>query len=131
AGGGGGRAGAGLAGGETGVRPPDCEAVIVAPEFAPLDSMASYIAPIREQSARADLDGNVWILPTTSASAQGGLLYDVVNPAGELVERVQLPGGRDIVGFGRGGVLYLARGEFRTGFVIEKVKVVREAASSH
>jgi len=97
----------------------------VAPQFVPLDSMADYIAPIREKSARADLEGNVWILPTTSASAQGGLLYDVVSPAGELVERVQLPGGRDIVGFGRNGVLYLSLGDFRTGFVVEKVKVAR------
>ena len=97
----------------------------VTADFAPLDSMADYITPIRERSARADLDGNVWILPTTSASAKGGLLYDVVNPAGELFERVQLPAGRDIAGFGRGGVVYLSLGDYRTGYVIEKVKVVR------
>ena len=125
-GGGGGRVGVGVAGGaDAPVRPPECQTVVVAPEFVPLDSMASYIAPIREGSARADLDGNVWILPTTSASARGGLLYDVVNPAGELIERVQLPGGRDILGFGHGGVLYLSRGDFKTGYAIERVKVMR------
>jgi hypothetical protein len=105
--------------------PNDCQTLTVSAEFVPLDSMSDYITPIRERSARADLDGNVWILPTTSASAKGGLLYDVVNPNGELIERVQLPANRDIAGFGRGGVLYLQRGDYKTGFAIEKVKVVR------
>jgi len=122
---GGGRGAAVGGGADAPVRPPECQTVVVAPEFAPFDSMADFIAPIRESAARADLDGNVWILPTTSASANGGLLYDVVNPAGELVERVQLPGGCDIAGFGRGGVLYLTRGDYKTGFLIQKVRVAR------
>jgi hypothetical protein len=117
-----GRAGAGRDGPPA---PNDCQTVTVTAEFVPVDSMADYIAPIRESSVRADLDGNVWILPATSASAKGGLLYDVVSPAGEIVERVQLPAGRSVAGFGRGGVLYLLHGDYRTAFVIEKVKVMR------
>jgi hypothetical protein len=122
---GGGRVGAGVVSSDAPPRPSECQTVIVVPDFAPLDSMADYIAPIREGSARADLDGNVWTLPTTSASANGGLLYDVINPAGELVERVQLPGGRDIIGFGRGGTVYLVRGDYKTGYAIERVRVMR------
>lgn len=130
-GGGAGLSGAGRAGAASGEaslgnsRPTDCQTVTVAVEFVPLDSMTDYLAPIREQAARADLDGNVWILPSTSAGARGGLLYDVVSPKGELVERVQLPAGRDIAGFGRGAVLYLKRGDYKTGFLLERVKVVR------
>jgi hypothetical protein len=128
--GGGGGGGAARVGGSSAADAPatpptDCTVIVVTPAFVPLDSMSDFIAPVRERSTRADLDGNVWILPTTSAGAKGGLLYDVVNPAGELVERVQLPAGRDILGFGRGGVLYLSRGEFRTGFTVERVRVSR------
>ena len=102
----------------------DCQKIQATPVFAPIDSMADYIAPIREGSARADREGNVWILPTTSLTARGGLLYDVVNPDGELVERVQLPADRDIAAFGRGGVLYLSH-RTAQGTTIEKVKIVR------
>jgi hypothetical protein len=105
--------------------PTVCQTVTVTAVFAPLDSMADYLTPIRESSARADLDGNVWVLPTTSASAKGGLLYDVINSRGELIERVQLPGGRDIAGFGHNGVLYLSHGDWKTGYVIERVRVLR------
>jgi hypothetical protein len=34
-------------------------------------------------------------------------VYDVINRKGELVERVQIPVGRTITGFGAGGVVYL------------------------
>jgi hypothetical protein len=56
---------------------------------------------------RADPDNNLWILPTTSAQARGGYLYDVVNRKGEIVERVQFPEGRELAGFGPGGVIYM------------------------
>ncbi len=115
----------GRAGDGAGGRGNECQTVAVTAQFVPLDSMPDYIPPIREYSALADLDGNVWILPSTSASAKGGLLYDVVNPKGEIIERVQLPGGRALAGFGRGGVLYLSHGDWKAGYVIEKVKIVR------
>lgn len=108
-----------------GGRGEECQTVSVTAQFTPIDSMADYIPPIRAYSAHADLDGNVWVLPSTSLSAKGGLLYDVVNTEGQIIERVQLPGGRDIAGFGRGGVLYLSHGTWKTGYTIEKVKVVR------
>jgi hypothetical protein len=38
----------------------------------------------------------------------GGVVYDVINPAGEVVDRVQIPMNRTIVGFGPGGVVILA-----------------------
>jgi hypothetical protein len=36
-----------------------------------------------------------------------GTIYDVVDRKGELVDRVQLPAGRTLMGFGPGGVVYL------------------------
>jgi hypothetical protein len=77
-------------------------------DVAPASSLPDYFPPVRDGAARADADGNLWILPTTSASAQGGLLYDVVNRKGELFERVQLPAGCALSAFSPGRVVYLA-----------------------
>ena len=51
---------------------------------------------------RADVDGNVWIRTIPTKAIAGGPVYDVVNRKGELVERVQIPVGRTIAGFGAG-----------------------------
>jgi hypothetical protein len=36
-----------------------------------------------------------------------GSIYDVVSRRGELIDRVQLPAGRQIVGFAKGGIVYM------------------------
>jgi hypothetical protein len=93
-------------------------------DFVPLSEIPDYYPPIRENSATADLDGNLWILPTTSAQSQRGeLVYDVVNPKQGLFRRVRMPLGRSIAGFGKGGVLYLQSGDRANGFYIERVKL--------
>jgi len=71
------------------------------------DDLPDYYPPVRQGQVRADPEGRLWILPSTSRDAKAGLLYDVVNRDGQVVERVQLPEGRTLVGFGAGGVLYL------------------------
>jgi uncharacterized membrane protein YgcG len=132
AGGGGGdgaRGGGGRGGG--GGDPPaandvDCKWIAMTPAFPALSEMPDYVPPIRQTVPKADTDGNVWILPTTSLAAKDGLLYDVVNPKGELVERVQLPPDRDILTFGRNGVLYLTRRDAPNKVFIERVKVLRK-----
>jgi hypothetical protein len=77
-------------------------------KYATPKEMPDYYSPIRDNSVKADLDGNLWILPTTSASAQGGLLYDLVNEKEGLHERVQLPAGCNVAGFGRKRVVFLS-----------------------
>ena len=57
-------------------------------------------------STRADADGNLWI--RTSQNVNAIPVYNVVNRKGELIDRVQLPQNRVLVGFGPGGVVYLA-----------------------
>ena len=93
--------------------------------YSPITDMADYIPPFRAGALKPDADNNVWILPTTSASANGGLLYDVINNKGELFERVQLPADRFVVGFGKGRVVYVAHydrpGKFYT---LERTRVV-------
>jgi hypothetical protein len=89
----------GAAGGAFGGAP----LVFVAPSELP-----DYRPAISAGSAKPDLDGNLWI--RTSAVRPGaiaGPIYDVVNRKGELVDRIQVPSGRSIVGFGKGGVVYM------------------------
>jgi hypothetical protein len=93
-------------------------------EFVPPSEMPDFFPPIFSQSAMADVDGNLWILPTSSAQSQHGeLVYDVVNPKRGLFERVRMPLGRSIAGFGKGGVIYLQVGDRVNGFTIERVTV--------
>jgi hypothetical protein len=58
------------------------DTVFPAVDFVPLKDIADYIPPIRAGALKPDRDGNLWILPTTSAQASAGLLYDVVNQKG-------------------------------------------------
>jgi hypothetical protein len=85
--------------------------------------MPDVAPPIRAGSVRADADGNLWILPTTTDAARGELVYDIVNPARGLVRRVRLPYGRTIAGFAPGGIVYLAVGDAASGVVVERTTV--------
>jgi hypothetical protein len=72
------------------------------------NDLPDYYPPILQSGEmRADFAGNIWILPSTTTQLGRGLLYDVVNRNGELVERVRLPEGRALEGFGRDGAVYL------------------------
>ncbi len=59
-----------------------------------------------------------------TAAMMAPLVYDVVNRSGELVQRVQLPAGRQLAGFGTNGTIYLAAREGREMF-IEKTRIVK------
>jgi hypothetical protein len=61
----------------------------------------------QSNSMRADADTNIWIRPRPPRSARGGTIYDVVNRKGELIDKVELPQGRTLIGFGPGGIVYL------------------------
>jgi hypothetical protein len=78
-------------------------------EFVSPAELPDYYPPVRDGITQVDPDGNVWILPTTSASARGGLLYDVVNRSGTHF-RVQLPPACALNGLGYHSVVYLLCG---------------------
>lgn len=87
-----------------------------------LKDLPDYYPPIRLNSVMPDLDGNLWILPTSSAqSKQGELIYDVVNAKGDF-HRVRMPVGKSIAGFGKGGVVYLQSGDRTNGFYLERTR---------
>jgi hypothetical protein len=79
--------------------------------IVPDSEFPSFWPPIQPGSVLADLNGNLWILPTTSTNAAAGLTYDVVNRKGEVFERVQLPKGHVLAGFGPNNTVYLTKTE--------------------
>ena len=94
-------------------------------EFVPIKEISDYYPAIRPNAARADLDGNLWILTTTSAQSNAGeLIYDVVNNKGELYQRVRMPQGRSIAGFGHNGIVFLMHRDADLGWFLERTKIV-------
>ena len=99
-------------GGPGGQLPP---LTMIAPSELP-----DYKPAFAPGSTRADADGNLWI--RTSQNVNGIPVYNVVNRSGELIDRVQLPQNRVLVGFGPGGVVYLAVRDGATAH-LEKARV--------
>jgi len=77
------------------------------PIFVPASELPDYQPAFFAGSTRADLQGNLWIRTIPTSAIAGGPVYDVINRKGEIVERVQIPEGRTIAGFGADGSVYL------------------------
>ncbi len=73
--------------------------------FVEPHELPDYAPPFTAGAARADLDGNLWV--RTTIVVNGGPIYDVIDASGKMVDRVVLPAGRVIAGFGKGGVVYM------------------------
>jgi hypothetical protein len=92
--------------------------------FVPPSELPDYKPPFFAGSVHADNDGNIWVRTIPTAAVAGGPVYDVINRKGELVERVQIPAGRTIVGFGPSGSVYLiSREGTATTATLEKASV--------
>ena len=74
----------------------------------PASDLPDYRPPFTSGSVRADADGNLWIRTAPAKPVPGGPVYDVVSRSGELVDRLQLPPGYGLAGFGKGRVVYLS-----------------------
>jgi hypothetical protein len=81
-----------------------------------------YMPAFTATSARPDADANLWIRTTTPGAQAGNVVYDVINSQGVLIDRVDVPKGMSIVGFGKGGVVYLSQRE-GYGFRVLKASV--------
>lgn len=91
---------------------------------APMKNIPDYWPPIRSGSVKADRDNNLWILPTTTAQSKTGeLVYDVVNDKGVMFQRVRVPAGRSIAGFGKNGVVYLMYRNTNGRWLLEKTQI--------
>ncbi len=56
----------------------------------------------------ADAEGNLWVRTVPPRPVPGGFVYDVISRDGKLVDRIQVPVGYAVAGFGKGRVVYLA-----------------------
>jgi len=86
------------------------------------DQLPDYRPAFTAGSARGDLDGNLWVR-TTSPVGNAGPIYFVINRKGEVIDRVQLPEGRLIAGFGKNGDLYMALRDAEGNARVERAKI--------
>ena len=98
---GGGRGqGAPAAGGGGGFQVPPINMV-------PISELPDYKPVFGNGSVRADMDGRLWVRTIPTKPTPGGAIYDVIDKEGKLVDKIQVPAGTTIAGFGKGGVVYL------------------------
>jgi hypothetical protein len=100
-------------------RPRDVN--VVSPAAIP-----DYWPPFDEGAVRSDMDGNLWILTgrvqDRDRDEVTGSVYDVVSRDGVLVDRLQLPRGYALLGFGRGRVVFLGMRD-RSGVRLARVRL--------
>jgi hypothetical protein len=87
-----------------------------------VDELPDYRPAFTTGSARGDLSGNLWVR-TTSPVGNEGPIYFVINTKGEVIDRVQLPQGRTIAGFGKNGDVYLALRDAEGNARVERAKI--------
>jgi hypothetical protein len=83
-----------------------------------------YPPAIVPQAARPDKQGRLWVreyAPSSASPEKDRLIYDVIDRNGAMVDRVQLPEGRAISGFGSDGSLYLTA-RSGAGVVVERYR---------
>lgn len=75
--------------------------------MVPISDLPDYKPVFGPGAVRADMDGRLWVRTIPTKVLTGGAVYEVIDRSGKLVDRVQVPTGTTIAGFGQGGVVYL------------------------
>jgi len=88
--------------------------------FVPPSELPDYRPAFFQGQVRADAEGRLWV--RTTNYKDGGSIYDVIDRKGELVDRVAVPAGRSIAGFGSEGAVYLVSRD-GTKTVLERASV--------
>ena len=71
------------------------------------NELPDYRPAFANGSVRADAEGKLWVRIIPPKPTGHGPEYDVIDRAGKLVDRVTIPAGTTIAGFGAGGIVYL------------------------
>lgn len=98
------------------------EVSVISPRALP-----DFRPPFGSNAARADMDGNLWIRTAPAKPVPGGPVYDVVTRKGELLDRLQVPPGYTLVGFGRDKVVFLSMRD-AAGVHLARVRLKSPAA---
>lgn len=75
--------------------------------MVPPSDLPDYRPAFRSNAVRASLDDKLWIATTAPVATMAGTVYDVIDRKGALVDRVVLPPGRQLIGFGSNGEIYV------------------------
>jgi len=71
-------------------------------QLTPASELPDYVPAFVSGAARGDAEGRLWV--RTSATLNGGAVYDVFDRAGLLIDRIAVPPNRYIAGFAVGVV---------------------------
>lgn len=83
---------------------PIWETLAVSPSEVP-----DYPPPFVPRATRVDLDGRIWVLErAVIGGPPAGLIYDIIDRSGQIIDRVQLPLNAAVIGFGPGGSVFLS-----------------------
>jgi hypothetical protein len=77
------------------------------PAVVSVSDLPDYRPAIGANAVRADADGNLWIR-TLAPQSPGGTVFDIVSGNGVLTDRLRVPPGYTVVGFGKGRAVYLS-----------------------
>jgi hypothetical protein len=92
-------------------------------QVMPATDLPAFRPPLTNGgSVRADADGNLWIRTAPQSPQRGGPVFSLVSRQGELVDRIQVPPGYSLVGFGKGKVVYLSMRD-STGVKLARVRL--------
>jgi len=98
---------------------PPPEKVVM--QFVDPSDLPDYMPPFVPGGVVADADNNVWIREGASYAMNPPAVYDIVNRQGRVIDRVQLPPGLLIGGFGHGAVFLTSNEGW--GTVIVKYRI--------
>jgi hypothetical protein len=101
----------------TGIEPPEP----MEPEFVSAGELPANFPAFEPNSTRADPYGVLWI--RTTQRLGGEPVYYLIDRKGTAIDRVQLPPGRTIAGFGRDRTIYLASTGSGGGVRLERARV--------
>jgi hypothetical protein len=90
-------------------------------QMVPISDLPDYKPVFAAASVRSDMDGRLWVR-TIPTKPTPGPVYEVIDKNGKLVDRVMVPAGSTIAGFGQGGVVYLGVRD-ATGLKLQRIVV--------
>jgi hypothetical protein len=91
-----------------------------------IDTLPDRVPAFAPGSARGDLEGRIWVAlgpRMIGPTPPGPSIYAVIDGSGQIVDRVELPPGRTIVGFGASGTVFAYAGTNpRDGLALERYR---------
>ncbi|MEO7455247.1 MAG: hypothetical protein ABIY52_03240 [Gemmatimonadaceae bacterium] len=89
-------------------------------QMVSISELPDYKPVFGNSSVRADMDGRVWVR-TIPTKPTAGPVYEVLDNTGKLVDRVMVPAGSTIAGFGAGGIVYLGVRDATGGLKLQRI----------